>query len=237
MTNYAVAEPIDPRRLEANWIAVSDALDAPPATRLERALTFIGVPEPVGRLLLSAPTLRRAWWISVGLAMVFALTLDGSESASQAGYIALAPLVPVIGIALAYGPASDPSYESSLAAPMSGLRLLTIRAVGVLVLTAPLVAIAGLLLHTNTWLAAAWLLPGIALGSATMALSTWKPLRTSALAVVGAWALTVIISNNNLADITRLFGFGGQLLSVSILVASAMLAYVRRDMFEHLEIR
>ena len=225
---------INPERLEANWLAIDAALDVPAASRLERTLTRIGVPEPTARLLLSAPTLRRSWWIAVGIAMFVALAVDGNNASSAAGFVLLAPLVPLAGVAMAYGPASDPSYEAGLATPMSGMRLLLVRALGVLSVTAPFVALTGLALRSASWLAVAWLLPGIALALITIALGTRWSLRRSAALAGGLWMLTILTANARMDTIERLLGPGGQLLAVSFSGAAALVIYLRRTAYDRL---
>ena len=42
-------------------------------------------------------------------------------------FLALAPLLPMVGVALAYGPTADPAYEIAAATPYSGVRLLALR--------------------------------------------------------------------------------------------------------------
>ena len=58
----------------------------------------------------------------------------------------VAPLIPVAGVAVAYGPASDPSYEAVLASPYAMVRLVSAADLSVLVTSVPLVVGAGLLL-------------------------------------------------------------------------------------------
>ena len=86
-------------------------------------------------------------------------------------FLTLAPLLPVAGVALSYGPAADPAYELTLAAPYSVLRLVLLRSVAVVTCTVALTAIGALALADNGWQAVAWLLPALALSAATLALS------------------------------------------------------------------
>jgi hypothetical protein len=44
-----------------------------------------------------------------------------------------APLVPLVGVAVAYGPEADPAHELTATAPYSGLRLVLLRTAAVLI--------------------------------------------------------------------------------------------------------
>jgi hypothetical protein len=48
----------------------------------------------------------------------------GSGPDASLAFLTVAPLLPLAGIAMAYGPGIDPTYEIGLAAPMRSLRLL-----------------------------------------------------------------------------------------------------------------
>ena len=77
-------------------------------------------------------------------------------------FLLVAPLLPLAGVAAAYGPLVDPAYELALAAPLGSLRLLLLRAVAVVAVDDAArrwpraLALPGL-----DWTAAAWLLPSL----------------------------------------------------------------------------
>jgi hypothetical protein len=83
---------------------------------VERALRWCRVPEHTARLLAGTPALSRAW---------------------------VTPVLPVAGVALAYGRRVDPAYEVLAATPLAGGRLLLVRALAV-VAPAVVAAAAGL---------------------------------------------------------------------------------------------
>ena len=55
-------------------------------------------------------------------------------------FLALAPLAPVAGVAITFGPGADPSFELTVASPISTVRLLLLRAAAVLATTLVLAA-------------------------------------------------------------------------------------------------
>jgi hypothetical protein len=111
--------------------------------------------------------------------------------------LAVAPLVPVAGVALSYGRHADPLHEIVATSPSGGLRLVLMRTAAVLAVSVPLLTGAGLLLPaTDPRLpqapaAAAWLLPGLALTLATLALSGYVGCRTASAVVGGGWLLAL----------------------------------------------
>jgi hypothetical protein len=132
---------IDTARIDANWRAISAELDAPRPARIERLLRAVRVPSHVVRIIVATPALRRSWYLSV-IAVVL-VGLGGADPASRDSLFALlvlAPMLPVLGVALAYGSAADPSHEIQLATPTHGLRLVAIRSVTVLVVSIAIVA-------------------------------------------------------------------------------------------------
>ncbi|MDT0407113.1 zf-HC2 domain-containing protein, partial [Streptomyces sp. DSM 41635] len=87
-------------------------------------------------------------------------------------FLALAPLLPLAGVALSYGPALDPTYEMAVVSPTHGFRLLMIRTVAVLTTALGLDLLATLALPEFGLVALAWLLPALALTATTLALSS-----------------------------------------------------------------
>lgn len=224
------------RRLQRNLDAVLGEIAAPPRSRLERALLAMKVPEPTARLVAATPVLRTAWLVSVGVALLFASV--AAKETWQAGdqlaiFLALAPIVPVAGVAMAYGPQSDRAYEVSIAAPMSGMRLLLLRTATVLAAAGVLSLLAVLAAPTAGWLRLAWLLPGAATTSVTLAAATRTSLRRAASVVSVAWLCLVIVVAQAADDATAPFRLAGQAGAFAVtLLAVGMLAAGRRRL-EH----
>ena len=76
----------------------------------------------------------------------------------RTAFLVLAPLLPLAGVAAAYGRDVDPTYEIGLAAPMRSFGLLLVRALAVLATTSVMAAVAGARARRAcSWSAAAWL--------------------------------------------------------------------------------
>jgi hypothetical protein len=157
-------------------------------------------------------------------------------------FLLLAPLLPVTGVAAAYGPGIDPTHELALAAPMSGFRLLLLRATAVLAGTTALAAVAAVALPPLGWLAAAWLLPALGLTLASLALATAMHPTAAAGAVAGAWVGAVLATqwaavrhlreplNGPVGSV--LFHPIGQLAILAVAVLAALLIARRHDRFD-----
>lgn len=175
-------------------------------------------PRMLGRFLWSAgPALRGSWLVALLLvcagAVVLAYGLD-AESARPL-LLAFAPLLPLAGVALSYGPRADPLYEVAAATPSGGLRLLLTRTLIVLGVSLPLLTAVGAFLPEPPGVpsAAAWLLPGLALTLCTLALSSYVGCRLAAGAVASAWCFAVLL------PLSRESGEGmGEPVPLSVLV-------------------
>lgn len=228
---------VDQARLDANWRAISAELDAPRLSRPERALRRLRVPGHVTRVVLATPALRRAWYLSIVVAVVVGVgAAQPGDRASLFTLLVLAPVLPVLGVALAYGPSADPLYEAQLATPMRGVRLVAIRAVTVLVVAIVAVGIPALLSPAARTGAFAWLLPALALTSASLALMTWFPPRRSAGIVAGIWFTVVVVAEAVASAPLPTFGFAGQLCALVVALVAGTLTYMRRGSFDRMDV-
>ncbi|MFJ4619849.1 zf-HC2 domain-containing protein [Streptomyces sp. NPDC088812] len=228
-----LAGAVDPVALDAGWERLDAELDAPRPALCERLLVRLGMADHTARLLTATPVLRRSWLLAVVSLLV--MTVLAVHLADRPGlFLALAPLLPLAGVALSYGPALDPTHEMALVAPMHGFRLLMIRTVAVL--TAGLVCngLATLALPGYGLLALAWLLPALALTATGLALT---PRLGPALApaLVGAVWLTLLVvaqvrahGDGTLAPFTA----GGQSAAAAVAVLAAVLLHQTRDRFD-----
>jgi hypothetical protein len=177
----------DPDR---TWDRVRDAVVLPPPGRVARALRRVGLPESDAVLLVSSPSLRLSWWWSLAVVLVFVLLATGlARHGWTTSFLAIAPVVPVVGVALAYGPASGPQVEQVAATPYPPLRLVLLRTAAVLTASIPLAVLAGLLLpeQVSHW----WLLPAGGFTAATLGLSSWVRPSTAALVIAVGWMAAV----------------------------------------------
>ncbi len=222
-------------RLTHNLDVVMGEISAPPRSRLERVLLRLHVPEPTARLVSATPALRLAWFVSVGLVLLFAISVgDASwnDASRLAVLLTLAPLVPVAGVALAYGPHADHAHEVSVAAPLSGLRLVLLRSMTVLVAGAALTSLGVMLAPSAGWLRLAWLLPSLATTSATLALGSRVGMRTAAGATASAWLVLVVLVAQLADDAAAPFGPSGQVAALVVTIIAAVAVATGRRRLE-----
>ena len=231
MTTYQV----DPERIDRNWSAITAELDAPAPTLVERALGKIGVPAHLSRVALATPSLRRVWFVATILVVLIGLA--GADQAqtrdSIFSFLVIAPLVPVLGVAMAYGVEADPAHEIGLATPMRGLRLVLTRTAVVLICSA--LALSIVALFSANAMALAWVLPGLALTLTSLALSTFTSPRRASASVAVAWLVLLIIVRSAAVDPVSAFGGGGQTLAVLTTGVAAAVVYARKEQFDLLE--
>ncbi|WP_062432729.1 zf-HC2 domain-containing protein [Herbidospora daliensis] len=182
------AFPVQEEWLEESWAAIADVVDRPAPRPLTRGLTALGMPEHVAVFLAATPGLTRSWLLGVAGALGFAVAAAHAADRSMLVFLAVAPVLPLLGIAAAYGARVDALYEVASAAPISGGRVLLLRAMAVLVAALLVTGAATPALPAFT---AAWLLPSLALTGAALALGPLlAPHRASALLAAG-WLAAV----------------------------------------------
>ncbi|MFC3997777.1 zf-HC2 domain-containing protein [Nocardiopsis sediminis] len=188
--------PGDDDWLQSSWADLRDVVDRPRRGLLERLLTALGINEGTARLLVATPTLYRAWLVAMvavlGCALVTAYTMNGGSLL----FYFLAPVLPLGGVALAYGRTVDPAHEFTGVTPMAGQRLLFVRALAVLVPALALCTVAALLLPGRgpEWGPVAWLLPALTLVAGSLALTRWLNLGVSSAMIAGGWLVALAVS-------------------------------------------
>jgi hypothetical protein len=227
---------IDPARIDANWRAITAELDAPRPARIERLMRAVRVPAHVVRMIVATPALRRSWYLSVLAVVLVGLGgADPERRDSLFALLVLAPMLPVLGVALAYGSAADPSHEIQLATPTHGLRLVAIRSVTVLVVSIAIVAPLAGLSEAARPMAAAWLLPALAVTGASLAVMTFLPPRRATAAVAVGWFAATVVARVAADDPLAAFTAIGQLVAIGVTIAAVAIVIVRRSSFENLE--
>jgi hypothetical protein len=242
------AGPVLAEMRDAVLASLSAPAPAAPAVRRPRRQRR-PVPHRFARLLWAAgPAVRGAWLpaVLVVAAGALALAYGTGYPGVRALLLAVAPVVPVAGVALSYGPHADPLHEVAAATPGGGLRLALTRTVAVLAVSLPLLTLTGLLLPASgAPAAAAWLLPGLALSLATLALASFTGFRTAAAATAGGWLCAVLApvpaapggeATRRLAEqLSRcLDGAGAQGAWAAAAVLSAVLLAARRPAYDRL---
>lgn len=186
---------VDPRLLARGWDGIRDAVESPALPLPVRLARRCGLPEPTAVLLAAATSLRTAWVVGAFLALTFAalaVVLAGGQL--LAPFLLVAPLVPVIGVAAAYGHQQDPLEMLVVTAPYGRTRLILVRTVAVLASVLPFTVLLGLFLPGPAWLAAAWLGPAVALLPTLLALSSFVGPRVAVAVVALGWSAVVLFS-------------------------------------------
>lgn len=223
---------IDQTRIEANWRAITFELDAPIPSRTERVLRWVGFSSATARLVAATPALRRSWAAALLVVVLIGLSAASDNPDNISGMLLVAPLVPVLGVALAYGPTVDPVYEIGLATPIRGLRLLLIRAATVGAVAVAVLCGSVLLSSASNALAFVWLLPALALTSLAVSSMTFTTPRRSAAVVSVGWALLVVVVQSATADSLAIFGPVMQVASLVVAVVAGFVMVGRREGFD-----
>lgn len=220
--------------LDQHWQQLVSALARPRLTILERVLHRCRVPENLARLLVATPTLGRAWLTAVitvlGFGVLFAYASHDavSEPARLLPFLLVAPVLPLAGIAIAYGPRVDPAYELHAATPVAGPRLLLLRALAVLVTALVPAALLTPLLPGPPLLGAAWLLPSLALTAGGLALATRLPAPLAAGGLAASWMAAVILLGALTGERLLAFEAAAQLAYVGVGALLTLVVLVRR---------
>ncbi|MFJ8784686.1 zf-HC2 domain-containing protein [Streptomyces sp. NPDC102476] len=229
-----LADVSDPVALDAGWERLDAELDAPRPGWFESLLTRAGIADHTARLLAATPVLRRSWLAAV---VFLLLTTVGAVHTTESPtlFLALAPLLPLAGVALSYGPALDPTYEMTVVAPTHGFRLLMIRTLAVLVAGLGLNGLATLALPGYGLRALAWLLPALALTATGLALTPrLGPVLAPSL-VGGAWVAVLLAAQaaqQTAADPLAPFTAAGQGVAGTVAALAAGLLFLVRDRFD-----
>ena len=199
---------------------------------LDRALIRLGVRDDVARVIAATPSLRSSWLLAALAVAVFAAWGGTGDPHLVTAIAVLAPVLPVAGVAAAYGPWADPMFEMTQASPASGFRVLMLRSVAVLLSAALLVAVATIIVPGTGIDAVSWVLPSLALCSASLMLATFMLLLRAAVLVAFAWLLLAAVVGATQPALTLLRG-PAQVGFCAVTVASSMILARRR---QHLEI-
>lgn len=216
-----LAQRVDPA---AGWARLDAELDAPRPGAVESLLVRLGVAAHTARLLACTPGLRRSWLA----AMVFTLAVTtGAAHLARSmtvpiPLLAIAPLLPLIGVAISFGPRVDPSYELAVVAPLHTFRLLLLRCAAVLSATTALTGVASIAAPEYGAVVLGWLAPSLALTLLSLALTPRFGPVTAPLAVGFGWLALLAATVHHPTGESVLFTAPGQ----AGLAAGAALAAV-----------
>jgi len=128
----------------------------------------------------------------------------------------------VAGVAAAYGPSADPSYELGLAAPYRMIRLVLLRSAAVLLAAVPITVAAGLLLPLDGATGVAWVLPALAFTVLVLGAGSWVDPWAAAVTVGAGWVTAVAVSAR-LGDVLAVLAPSAVVGYVVLIVAGALL--------------
>lgn len=217
------------RRLAHGWAALAAAL--PPPGRVPAGTRW----RQARLLLAGGPAARWAWLLACTIVLVLVAGL-GAVGTSRTPWLgAIAPLVPVLGVAASYGSRLDAPYEIIAATPGGGLRLLLVRTVSVLLATTPIALVAGYVGGYGS--PAPWLLASLALTLATLALGTVLGIEWAAAVLALGWV--VAASSAFLDPLWRdpvVLTNAAMPWMLAIAAIAAAVIVVRRESFNHVPV-
>lgn len=132
------------------------------------------------------------WLAMVLLVTAAAGVLDrlGVVAAGRVPLVLLvAPVLPVLGVAVSWSRALDPAHELIAATPRAGLPLVFRRTAAVLAVVIPGLAVAGLATGVEL---TRWLLPCLAFTTGTLALGAVIGVTRAAVVLTAAWATVIV---------------------------------------------
>jgi Putative zinc-finger len=226
-------EVVDRNRFEAAWHGIVDTVDLPAPRTVERVLRRLGVTDHVARLLAVTPALTASWLAAVVLVLAFAVGATHVSSDNLLLFLAIAPLLPLAGVATCYGPAVEPTFELGLSLPFSTTRLILMRAAMVFTTSLLLAIVAGLLLPNVSWVTAAWIVPALAVTLAAIAAGTVVEPSLAFAGIATAWIVIVVAVELLAERPLATFGPEGQITALALAVIAAVVVTTRRDRFEY----
>jgi hypothetical protein len=225
-----LAAAVDHSLVPAGWARLDAELDAPKPGPLEAILVRLGVREHTARLLAATPVLRLSWLAAVAVTLAFTATAAHLAQAMAVPilFLAVAPLLPLVGVAVSFGPGVDPTYELTLVAPLHTFRLLLLRCAAVLTTTTALSAGASLALPGYGLVVLGWLLPALVLTLLSLALTPRLGPVTATVVVGAGWAVLLASTVRFDTGESMLFAPTGQVTAaIAAAVAAAAVLRVR----------
>ena len=221
---------VDSDWLARSWAGIAEHVEPGERSVVERVLTWVGVPPHLARVVAVTPSLRPSWLIAVTLTLVFAsLASRLVQPGSFDLFVVLAPLIPVAGVAVAYGRLGDPAHDITVATPTDHLRLLLLRVAAVTGFAVVLSLVLDLGVP-STRATGIWILPALAMTLVTLALGTrftmWMAASTSAVVWIGL--LSVFLARPE-ERLPAMFGVQAQIMFFVVAVIAALLFAHGRD--------
>jgi anti-sigma factor RsiW len=172
------------------------------------------------------------WLVMMTAVTLLALLFDrfAKEPDSQVSLVLLlAPVLPVLGVAVSWAKALDPMHEIVTSTPRAGLRLLLRRTVSVLVVVIPTLLVAGQGSST-----ALWLLPCLAFTTGTLALGGLVGVTRAAAGLIAAWAAVIVAPTVVMNQPSFALHENGLPVWAALFLLGALVVAVRRGAYTNL---
>ncbi len=219
----AAATHADSVRLSRTFTAARALAHAAPPRRLERGLRRLGVDDAAARIVIASPAARRPWVLATLMLAGFATAGAAVDGRAATLALMLAPLLPLLAVAMAYGRVVDPMAETEAPLPYPRLRIVLLRAVALLVPTVAAMLLASALVPDAP--APTWLLPALGLALLTLVLARGRDPLPYGGAVAAAWLLGLSVARAALGEASVVYSAGAQVVfAVVVLVCCAALA-------------
>lgn len=213
--------------LDGVWARVRSAVEVPAPSRFGGLLRRLGLSAETRQLLAAVSALRRAYLLGTALCLVFTATAATYANVfSVSLFLLIAPLAPVVGVAISYGGDLDPAHELVVVSPYGALRLLLLRSAAVIATSVPPAVLAGLLLPAPDWVAVAWLTPAAAGIAVALALTPVFGTTAATGLVCGAWSAPVLAALHA-RDPLVVLAAPAQALLIAITVVAALVVAAR----------
>jgi hypothetical protein len=176
-----------------SWRRIADRVQPSETSVVERVLCWVGVPPHLARVVSVTPSLRPAWLLGVAFTLAFAgIVSQVAVPGSIDLFLAVAPLVPVAGVAVAYGRVGDTAHEITAATPVDPILLLLLRTAAVTVFAFVLSLIFDVV-FSATRETGLWILPALALTLGTLALGAHVSMWLAGVTSAGVWVLLLAV--------------------------------------------
>lgn len=217
------------------WVNVDELLDRRAIPVVERALRRFGCTETTARIISVSARARWSYLAAVGVsvAMAFVAARSGNDQAFEA-FLLLAPVGPVVATFGSFNRRTDPLQSLMNSVPVSPWRIALLRTIASVVPAIGLTAIGVPILYERGWLAAAWLLPSLALSMCVLALATRISIESATFVAGVCWLSVLLLLRLRQVDLLSAFGGQIQVAAFVVVAAIAVLLAALRDRLDQL---
>lgn len=175
-------------------------------------------------------------WLATGVGLTgIALLMDlaGARSGGVSPVLLIAPLLPVLGVAVSWSRGTDPAHELTASTSLAGLPLVLRRTAAVLAVVIPALWASGWATGAG---AAQWLLPCLGFTTLTLALGTVMAVTRAAVLLSALWGAAVVVPALATGHTGYLLTSTGLPLWAGVLVLSSGVVIGRRNTYARLGI-